>query len=114
MFLRKLKPALELCGLLYGANLARQSSDMALMEGAITPQDAREIHQTVLNLCTAFRKDVISFVDAFGFPDFIIMAPIGREDGDIYRSYFETVKRSNPVQKPPYFDREIKPLLTKL
>jgi hypothetical protein len=30
------------------------------------------------------RKDVIGLTDAWGIPDFIHKAPIGRYDGDIY------------------------------
>jgi acyl-CoA oxidase len=38
------------------------------------------------------RKSAVAYVDGFDFPDFILKAPVGRYDGNIYESYFDMVK----------------------
>lgn len=43
----------------------------------------------------------------------MINSPLGRKDGNVYVHYFEQVKRSNPQGEHPYFDRLIKPLITR-
>lgn len=61
--------------------------------------------------CKGLRNQVIGLTDAFSFPDFILKAPIGKYDGNIYPAYFETVLQgANSIGKPPYHDQYIKPL----
>ncbi|CAJ0834537.1 1120_t:CDS:2, partial [Entrophospora sp. SA101] len=38
------------------------------------------------------REQVMPLVDAWGLPDFVIKAPSGRYDGDIYTAYFDVVR----------------------
>lgn len=40
-------------------------------------------------MCREVRKRAILFTDALGIPDFVLKAPVGCYDGDIYRKYFE-------------------------
>ena len=46
-----------------------------------------------------------SLVDAFNIPDFILNAPLGRKDGDIYQKYLETVQNSrNGIKVVPFLE----------
>ncbi|KAI8846517.1 acyl-CoA dehydrogenase/oxidase [Chytridium lagenaria] len=83
-YAKSLISPLNLCGLLYAANLTRNNLSAILSEGCLL-NDSENVKSAVYGLCAEFRKDVVGFTDAFGFPDFILMAPIGRYDGDIYR-----------------------------
>jgi len=65
----------------------------------------------VLQLCRDLRADAAGLVDAFNYPDFILKAPLGRYDGDIYRAYFETITSVEGSQERPwYFDEVVKPM----
>ncbi|CAJ0632954.1 10465_t:CDS:2 [Entrophospora sp. SA101] len=46
----------------------------------------------LLCLCKQLREQVMPLVDAWGLPDFVIKAPSGRYDGDIYTAYFDVVR----------------------
>ncbi|KAJ3094983.1 fatty-acyl coenzyme A oxidase, partial [Phlyctochytrium planicorne] len=107
----ELGPALDLCGHLYAADLARQNMAAFIEEKIMSPEDSDLVMETVRELCLRFRKDAVAYTDALGFPDFILMAPIGRADGNIYQEYFQTVVGTNPVEVAPYWDKEIGSLL---
>ena len=68
-----------------------------------------------MELCREIRKDAVPLVDSFNLPDFLINSPFGRYDGDVYTHYFNKVVSSNPPTNPapPYFDKLIKPLITR-
>lgn len=74
----------------------------------------KTIRKTVLQLCREIRMDAVPLVDAFNLPDWMIKSPLGRYDGNIYESYFETVVKNNPVGRPPYWEAEIKPMTSRL
>jgi acyl-CoA oxidase len=52
-------------------------------------------------------------VDAFAIPDYVLNSPLGRFDGNIYESYFATVKSRNPQGEHPYFKKVISPLINR-
>ncbi|PRP88722.1 acyl-coenzyme A oxidase I [Planoprotostelium fungivorum] len=71
------------------------------------------IRKQIRSMCAATRGDAIPFVDAFGFPDFILNSPLGRYDGEVYKNYFERVKAApNATGKAPYWDKVIRPMTT--
>jgi len=50
-------------------------------------------------------------VDAFNIPDFILKAPMGKADGDIYQAYFDTVTSAPGSQDGAWYFKElVKPL----
>lgn len=69
---------------LWGLHTLYTFGDQGFKEGFFTPEHIKSIEQTYLDLCLSLRKQVIGLTDGFGFPDFILKAPIGRYDGDIY------------------------------
>eukprot|EP00164_Ancoracysta_twista_P005119 GFYU01006979.1.p1 GENE.GFYU01006979.1~~GFYU01006979.1.p1 ORF type:complete len:708 (-),score=206.83 GFYU01006979.1:453-2576(-) len=70
------------------------------------------IQDRARHLMSRVRQQAVGLVDAFNLPDFVVSAPIGRHDGNIYEAYFETVKNAPKATGiPDYFEESIKPLL---
>ncbi|KAJ3217076.1 fatty-acyl coenzyme A oxidase [Dinochytrium kinnereticum] len=104
---------LHACGALFAGDVLRRDFlDVCLEEKVFGPQDVGSFRSGIFGMVGEVRKEVIGLTDAWGFPDFIVKAPIGRYDGDIYTSLFETVTRAPDCFHTPYFDAEIKPLLS--
>jgi len=112
---QKLQPALtKLCTLYALYNLQEVVGTYALQCGYYTSTQFNSLRSQVPVYCQLVRQDAIPLTDSFGLTDFVINSPLGRYDGDIYRHYFEKVKRAPGGQgKAPYFDSHIKPLLTR-
>ncbi|KAJ3083691.1 acyl-Coenzyme A oxidase [Rhizoclosmatium hyalinum] len=107
-----ISPVLLKCGVLFAADVVRRELlDSVLEYECMTKGQVERLRETVYSGAKELRADVVGLTDAFGFPDFILKAPIGRYDGDIYRHYFETVKNAPDCFKTPYFEDEVKPLL---
>lgn len=45
----------------------------------------------LLSLCRQVRPQAVLLTDALAIPDFVLKAPFGCYDGDIYRKYFEVL-----------------------
>ncbi|KAG0318713.1 acyl-Coenzyme A oxidase [Dissophora globulifera] len=86
--------------------------DLFLEEGYMDGSHAKQIRQLFLDQCKDLRKDAVPLVDAWAIPDYVIKAPIGKYDGDIYPAYFATV---NVAQKsfdaPAYWHKYAAPML---
>ena len=57
------------------------------------------VREAVPKYCKMMKEDAVPLVDAFNLSDFVIGSPLGRYDGDIYRAYFDKVKRSRTRNK---------------
>ncbi|KAJ3342254.1 Peroxisomal acyl-coenzyme A oxidase 1 [Entophlyctis luteolus] len=109
----ELSSILTKCGVLYAADILRQEGmDTALELGCFTKANAVQVREVVTSLAKILRHDVVGLTDAFGFPDFILKAPIGRYDGDIYRQYFTTVVGASDCFNTDFFQAEVRPLLS--
>ncbi|KAG0175299.1 fatty-acyl coenzyme A oxidase [Apophysomyces sp. BC1015] len=96
---------------LWGLHVLHTYSDQGFKEGFLSPDQVKAIEQIYLEHCKSLRKQVIGLTDAFGFPDFVLKAPIARYDGDIYQTYFETILQvPNSMGPTPYHNKYIKPL----
>lgn len=85
-----------------------------LEDGFLQLEHAQMIRNSIRQLCFQIRKDAIPLVDSFNIPDFILNSPFGRQDGQVYKHYFETIKNAPGAMKPtPYWNSLIRPLLTK-
>ncbi|RUS24545.1 hypothetical protein BC938DRAFT_473414, partial [Jimgerdemannia flammicorona] len=71
-------------GRLYALYVVEGSLDALLEEEYITPKQARVVRGLYIRLCKETRTDAVPLTDAWAFPDFVLKAPIGRADGDIY------------------------------
>ncbi|KAI8622807.1 acyl-CoA dehydrogenase/oxidase [Chytriomyces sp. MP71] len=108
----RILPILTKCGLLFAGDVVRREClDSVLEEGCLDRDQVHGLRTWVYGLAKELRQDVVGLTDAFGFPDFILKAPIGRYDGDIYRTYFNIVKNAPDCFQTPYFVDEVKPLL---
>ncbi|KAJ3330122.1 acyl-Coenzyme A oxidase [Blyttiomyces sp. JEL0837] len=111
----ELVPILEKCGVLFAANTVRlEFVSIALEEGYITAHQSQKLRESVALSAKELRRDAVGLSDAIGFPDFILKAPIGRADGDIYTHYFSTVTKAPDCFKTPYFEAEVLPILAKM
>lgn len=72
----------------WGLHVLHTYGDQGFKEGYFTSEQINSIEKTYLELCKSLRMQVIGLTDAFGYPDFILKAPIGRYDGDIYQRKF--------------------------
>lgn len=99
---------------LYGLWQVEELRGWFLQTSYFTPAHLDRVQQTVDELCLAVRQYAVPLIDSFALSDHIINSPFGKFDGSIYESYFNQVTASNPTPKVhPYFDRLIKPLLTR-
>lgn len=99
---------------LYGAFQIEENAGYFLKYGFYTPKQIDIVSETVTRLCAEVRTYAVSLVDAFRYSDHIINSPFGRYDGNVYAAYFNAVRAANPpAPVHPYFDRLIKPLLTR-
>jgi hypothetical protein len=51
-------------------------------------EEAALVRRAHLKLCREVRKDAVLLTDALAIPDYVLKAPFGAYDGDIYRKYF--------------------------
>ncbi|RCI04573.1 fatty-acyl coenzyme A oxidase [Rhizopus stolonifer] len=103
---------MEVC-LLYGYYTIEENTGAFLLSGYFTASHIQHIRRRLDQLCESVRHQAVPLVDAFNLTDYVINSPLGRSDGNVYVHYFEQVKRSNPQGPHPYFDRLIKPLISR-
>ncbi|KAH9473481.1 hypothetical protein MJO28_000690 [Puccinia striiformis f. sp. tritici] len=110
---RTLKTLTTICQL-FGAFQIEENAAYFLKYEFYTPKQMDIVSETVTRLCAEVRGYAVSLIDAFRYSDHIINSPFGRYDGNVYSAYFNAVRAANPLPPVhPYFDRLIKPLLTR-
>ncbi|CAG8549248.1 17044_t:CDS:2, partial [Racocetra fulgida] len=57
-------------------------------EGYFGKEQAIIVRNAYFGMCKELRKEIIPLVDAWGYPDFILQAPLGKFDGDVYKGIF--------------------------
>ncbi|PVZ99193.1 hypothetical protein BB558_004798 [Smittium angustum] len=108
-----LKGPITQLALLYGVSTAIHNSGEFLMCQYFDSKQVNVLKGKLDDLCQSVRKIAVLLVDSFGYTDYVVNSPLGRYDGNVYESYFGTVKKLNPVKKVPYFETIIKPLMTR-
>eukprot|EP01121_Diplochlamys_sp_Union-15-3_P005599 TRINITY_DN1592_c0_g1_i1.p1 TRINITY_DN1592_c0_g1~~TRINITY_DN1592_c0_g1_i1.p1 ORF type:complete len:702 (-),score=118.60 TRINITY_DN1592_c0_g1_i1:21-2126(-) len=99
-----------LCDLFTVYNL-KKNLDLLSVEQYINSEQAKMITVKLHDLYLSVRPQAVSLVDAFNFSDHLINSPLGRYDGNIYKHYFEMVKRAPGAQeKSPFWEEIIKPM----
>ena len=105
-------PMLVKIGQLMGTFTLKRHLDLFLEEGYFNGSHAKQIRQLFLDQCKDLRKDAVPLIDAWAIPDFVVKAPIGKYDGDIYPAYFATVNAAQKTYDPPaYWHAHVAPLL---
>ncbi|KAL0084990.1 hypothetical protein J3Q64DRAFT_1809703 [Phycomyces blakesleeanus] len=100
---------------LWGLHILYKYSDQGFKEGFLSPEQIKDIEYIYFDYCKSLRSQVIGLTDGFGYPDFIIKAPIAKYDGDIYQAYFDSILQApGSVDIPPYHEKYIKPLTNQL
>ena len=108
------KKALSTVALLYGLWQMEEKSGFLLRSGWLKPEQFDYVARRVTELCAEVRAFAIPLIDSFSLSDFVINSPFGRYDGDVYRAYFDMIRRNNSPLKPhPYRDTLVKPLLNR-
>jgi acyl-CoA oxidase len=99
-------------GQLMGTFVLKRYVDMFLEEGYFDGSHSQLIRQLFLDQCEDLRKEAVPLVDAWGLPDYIIKAPIGKYDGDIYPAYFAAVNAAQKSYEPPaYWHKYVAPMV---
>ncbi|CAG8689597.1 7965_t:CDS:10 [Funneliformis caledonium] len=108
---KALVPILIKLGNLWAIHLIHDSLGLFLERGYFNGEQVQMIKKCYLELCKEIRKECIPLVDSWGFPDFILKAPLGKFDGDVYPAYFN-IMRAAPdcIGVPSYWEKYIKPL----
>jgi acyl-CoA oxidase len=100
--------------LVYGAHSCGELAGEFLQTNYFTKDHMAALRSHLDKYIKMARKEAICMVDSFNLTDYVINSPFGRYDGDIYTHYVAQVKRLNPpMDKHPYFETRIKPLLTR-
>lgn len=69
---------------LWGFHTLITYSDQAFKEDYLSASQLKSLERVYLQECKSLRKQVIGLTDAWGYPDFILKAPIAKYDGRIY------------------------------
>ena len=64
-----------------------------LEDGYVSGRQAALLRDEVRTLLAELRPDAVGLVDAWNFPDTTLASAIGREDGRVYESLYELVRR---------------------
>jgi acyl-CoA oxidase len=113
----QVRAILEKLGKIYLLHICVKYLDVFLLREVYTPSEAQQVQEQFQVACMSMRSNVLALVDAWDLPDFVIKAPIGRYDGNIYEPYFEAVVRSRKARdfhgssaKAHYWAESIRPL----
>ncbi|KAF9435136.1 acyl-Coenzyme A oxidase [Entomortierella beljakovae] len=107
-----LYPMLLKMGNLMGVMVLQRHVNMFLEEGYFDGSHSKLVNQVFVDMCKDLRKDAVPLVDAWEVPDFILKAPIGKYDGDIYPAYFAAVNSAQKSFDPPaYWHKYVAPML---
>ncbi|KAF9122492.1 acyl-Coenzyme A oxidase [Mortierella sp. 14UC] len=99
-------------GQLMSTFVLQKHLDLFLEEGYFDGSHAKMVRQLFLDQCKDLRKDAIPLIDAWAIPDFILKAPIGKYDGNIYPAYFGTVTAAQKsYEAPAYWHKYVHPML---
>ncbi|CAO3649116.1 unnamed protein product [Cunninghamella blakesleeana] len=96
---------------LWGLHILTKYNDQFIKSGYFTPNHIKAVDHLYKQVCKNLRYQVIGLTDAWGYPDFVLKAPIAKYDGDIYQAYFDTLLQApKSIGVPDYHDKYIKPL----
>ncbi|KAK3834320.1 MAG: hypothetical protein JOS17DRAFT_738678 [Linnemannia elongata] len=99
-------------GQLLSTFVLQKHLDLFLEEGYFNGSHAKMVRQLFLDQCKDLRKDAIPLIDAWAIPDFVLKAPIGKYDGNIYPAYFGTVTAAQKsFDAPDYWHKYAYPML---
>jgi len=75
----------------------------------------RLINEAVAEILPEIRRDCVSLVDAFDYPDNVLRSTIGRYDGNVYEALFDHAQKSILNQSDPFdgYVEYLKPHLNK-
>jgi acyl-CoA oxidase len=105
-------PMLQKMGQLMATFVLQRHLDLFMEEEYLSGSHAKMIRQLFVDQCKDLRTDAVPLVDAWAIPDFVIKAPIGKYDGDIYPAYFATVNAAQKSFDPPaYWHKYAAPML---
>lgn len=69
---------------LWGLHILYTYSDQGIKENYLTPDHIKSIEKAYFKFCKSLRPQVVGLTDSYGLPDFVLKAPIGKYDGNIY------------------------------
>ncbi len=110
-------PALQALRSLFVLHHLQDSAAFFLQHGGLSASQVAWLQAAVMQLCGEVRQQAIPLVDVFQFSDFLIGAPIGRADGDVYPAYMRAVlaapdcRNTTGGPNASYFKSVIAPLL---
>lgn len=110
-------PALQALRSLFVLHHIQDSAAFFLQHGGLGASQTAWVQAQVMQLCAQVRQHAVPLVDVFHFSDFLVGAPIGRADGNVYPSYMQAVlaapgcRNTEGGPNAPYFKDIIAPLL---
>jgi acyl-CoA oxidase len=76
--------------------------DDQVWTGLINHSQMNLVKQAIAELLDALRPNAVALVDAFDIPDNVLMSTIGRFDGNVYESLYETALKAPLNQSDPF------------
>ncbi|ELR12034.1 acyl-CoA dehydrogenase, middle domain containing protein [Acanthamoeba castellanii str. Neff] len=119
-------PTLHKLCLLFALDRVHAEAALFLEYGYITGEEAALVRRSHLKLCREVRKDAVLLTDALAIPDYVLKAPFGAYDGDIYRNSVLTnhiphtmynlkvvtsAPQTNVNGRPFYYEESVAPLI---
>jgi acyl-CoA oxidase len=99
-------------GILTGIQYMKDLSELFLEYGYLDKISLQLIRKELKTLCKELRPEVLSLVDGFGLPDYVVKSPLGTYSGiNMYDNYLKTIQEAPEQGVAEYWNDEVAPLV---
>ncbi|KAI7883592.1 acyl-CoA oxidase [Lichtheimia hyalospora FSU 10163] len=106
-------PVLQKVAILFSLSTLEQEMADFLASGYLSPQQSLLVKERLVQVLKDIRPEVVSLVDAFDFPDFLLQSALGAKDGRAYERMTQMAELE-PLNQTPVadgYDDYIRPLI---
>lgn len=106
-------PVLQKVAILFALSTLEQEMADFLASAYLSPQQSLLVKERLIQVLKEIRPEVVSLVDAFDFPDFVLQSALGAKDGRAYERMTQMAELE-PLNQTPVadgYDDYIRPLI---